>query len=180
MKKILIGLIVVILVIVLVTVLVGFLLPTTYVIEERVTIQADTAKVHALVGDLKRWDEWAPWVEEDPSIDTTYGDQTTGVGASQTWTADSGDGELTFTACDPATGIEYDMAFIMGETRAPAKCAMKYEAAGSGTEVVWTMEGDVGDFMPPVVSGYMNIFMKMSISSMFQQGLTKLKTVVEG
>ena len=176
MKKILIGVAVVLVLLVVV----GLLLPTEYTIEERVTIQADSAKIHEQIGDLTRWQEWAPWVEEDPSIVTTFGEKTTGVGASQTWTSDSGDGELTFTACDPATGIEYDMAFIMDETRAPATCAMKYVAAGEGTEVVWTMNGDEGDFMPPVIAGYMTVFMKGSISSMFQQGLTKLKEIVEG
>ena len=176
MKKILIGLLVVIVLLVVV----GFVLPTEYEIEERVTIQADAARVHELVGELKRWKEWSPWEQEDPSIVTTFGPTTTGVGASQTWTSESGDGELKFTQCDPATGIAYDMAFIMGETRAPSTSAMKYVVAEGSTEVVWTMEGDVRDFMPPVVGGYMNIFMKMSIASMFEQGLTKLKTVAEG
>lgn len=176
MKKILIGL----LVIIVLLVVVGFLLPTTYAIEERVTINTDAAKVHALVGDLTKWDDWSPWKEMDPTIVVTLGATTTGVGASQTWTGDTGDGELTFTACDPATGIAYDMAFIMGETRAPSTSVMKYLIAEGSTEVVWTMEGDVRDFMPPVVGGYMNIFMKMSISGMFQQGLDKLKTVAEG
>ncbi len=176
MKKILIGLLVVIVLIVVI----GFVLPTKYEIEERVTINAESAKVHELVGELRRWSEWSPWEAADDTIATTYGEKTTGVGASQTWTSDSGDGELTLTACDPATGIAYDMAFILGETRAPATCAMKYVAAGEGTEVIWTMQGDIGDFMPPVVAGYVNWFMKMSISSMCEQGLGKLKIVVEG
>jgi hypothetical protein len=180
MKKFLIGCLAVIVFLVLALVVVGFLLPTEYEIEERVTIQADAAKIHALVGDLQRWPEWSPWEEMDPSIVTTLGEKTTGVGASQTWTADSGDGELTFTACDPATGVEYDMAFIMGDTRAPATGALKYAPAGDGTEVVWTMQGDVSDYMPPVIGGYMNVFMKLSISAMYQEGLTKLKAKAEG
>ncbi len=137
MKKLLIGL----LVLILIAIGIGFVLPTDYRIEESVTIKTSTEKVHALVGDLTMWEKWAPWYEADPSIVNTFGDKTTGVGASQSWTSDSGDGELTFTRCDPATGVAYDMAFIMEGTRAPARCEMNYEAKGTDTKVIWTMEG---------------------------------------
>ena len=179
MKKILIGLIVVVVLVVLSAVVAGLMLPTEYSIEERVTIQADVAKVHEFVGELTKWKEWAPWEQEDPSIVTTFGATTTGVGASQTWTSDQGNGELTFTACDPKTGIAYDMAFIMGETRSPATSAMKYVVGEGTTEVIWTMEGDVADFMPPVLGGLMNVAMKAQIRSMFQTGLASLKAVAE-
>lgn len=175
MKKLLMG----ILVIALLLAGIGFFLPTSYRIEEYVMIRATPVQIHDYVGELKKWDEWTPWLAEDPTIVTTHGDKTTGVGASQSWTGKDGDGELTFTKCDPMTGIAYDMAFITGETRAPAVCEMIYEAKGEKTKVIWTMEGDVGDFMPPVLAGYMNIAMKMQISSMFEQGLETLMIKVE-
>ncbi len=169
----------VVLLLIVVFVVVGALLPTEYSIERSIDVQAPPAAVHAHVGDLEQWPGWTPWLEQDPSIRVTLGEQTTGVGASQTWTGDSGDGELTFTACDPATGVAYDMAFIMGDVRAPSIGALSYRPAAGGTTVVWSMRGDVGDFMPPVVGGYMNLAMKASIAEMFDRGLAKLKTVVE-
>ena len=165
--------------ILLLLVVVGFVLPTEYEIEESVAIQATPAQVHAHLEDLEKWPAWAPWVEADPTIVTTYGTTTVGVGASQTWTSESGDGELELTQCDPATGIAYDMAFISGDTRAPAAAAMSYSASGDTTTVTWTMSGDMGEFMPPVVAGLMTPIMKSSIGSMFAQGLDKLKLVVE-
>lgn len=174
-KKILIGLVVLLALVAVV----GFLLPTEYTIEKSVTIEAPPDKIHPLVEDLKQWDSWAPWVEQDPTIVTTYGATTKGVGASQTWTSESGNGELTLTKSDPKTGIAYDMAFIMGETRAPSTCAMIYDVQGATTTVTWTIHGDMGDFMPSVVAGLMTPLMKMSISGMFEQGLAKLKTQVE-
>ena len=89
--------------------------------------------------------------------------------------------ELTFTKCDPASGIAYDMAFIYEGDRSPATSAMTYEKAeGGGTKVTWTMEGDVGTMAPPVVAGYMNAFvMKGSIGGMFEKGLEKLKASAE-
>ena len=38
-----------------------------------------------LVGDLTQWPEWTPWQEMDPKMQTTFGEQTTGVGAHQSW-----------------------------------------------------------------------------------------------
>ena len=160
-------------------VIAGLTMPTTYAIEKSVEIQGTTAEVHALVGDLQRWEEWAPWYEDDPSIVNTLGEKTTGVGASQSWTSDSGDGELTFTKCDAASGIAYDMAFIMEDTRAPAKSAMSYSAEGDTTTVTWTMEGNTADFMPPVVRGLMTPLMKGEIGGMFEKGLETLKGKVE-
>ena len=175
MKKVLI----VLGIVVVVLLAVGFALPTEYEIEESIVIRATPARIHAWVGDLEQWPAWIPWTEEDPTIVTTYGDKTSGPGASQSWSGKDGDGELTFTACDPSTGIAYDMAFILGDTRAPARSAMTYETNGDETTVVWTMEGDVDDFMPPVVSGYMTPVLKMSIRGAFERGLEKLKTAVE-
>jgi hypothetical protein len=179
MKKLLIGLAVLVVIGLGVLVAVGLALPTRYEIEKRVTIGARPEAVHALVGDLKRWPEWTPWQEDDPSIHTTYGEKTEGAGASQTWTSDGGDGELTITTSDPKTGITYDMVFIDGDTRAPARCAMLYREAGESTEVVWTMQGDVADFMPPVLSGLMTPMMKGMIGEMFDRGLSKLRATVE-
>ncbi len=175
MKGLLIGIVVV----VLLVAAVGFFLPTAYSIEESVTIDAPPAQVHAFVGDLKKWPEWAPWYEEDPTILTTYGEKTTGVGASQTWTAEDGDGELTLTRSDVQTGIAYEMAFLMGETRAPADCAMSYAVEGGRTTVTWTMTGDLGDMMPPVVAGYMRPLLQKQIGSFFVDGLQTLKSKVE-
>jgi hypothetical protein len=175
MMKVLIGLAVLVVAIVLV----GLMLPTEYSVNESVAIKASPEAIHAYVADLEKWDDWAPWLEEDPTIVTTLGEITVGVGASQTWTSKDGDGELTLTASDPATGIAYDMAFIMGDVRAPSTCTMTYEVDGDSTVVGWTMDGDIGDMMPAVMAGYMNIMMESTISEMFKTGLTSLKEKVE-
>ena len=159
--------------------IVGAVSPTDYALETSIVIDAPPEAVHAYVGDLRQWEEWAPWVEEDPSIVTTYGDRTTGVGASQSWTSDNGDGKLSLTKCDAQTGIAYDMTFINDETEAPATSAMTYEVVDGGTKVTWSMEGDWEGAMPPVLDGLMNYLSGMMIGGMFDQGLANLKAKVE-
>ena len=83
---------IIIVVLVVVFILIGFVLPKNYNVERSVVIRA--------------WDRWTPWQEADPTIVTTFGETTAGVGAS---------GELTFTQCSPETGVVYDMVGPMFE-----------------------------------------------------------------
>jgi len=174
--KILIGLLVVLAIIAGV----GLMLPTEFAVAKTVTIDAEPAQIHEYVGELKKWEEWTPWQEDDPTMVTTLGDKTAGIGAHQTWTGKDGDGELTFTKSDPTTGIAYDMAFILDEEKHPSTSAMTYKKVDGGTEVTWSMEGDAGSMMPPILGGYITKFaMVGSIEGMFDRGLSKLKEKVE-
>ena len=172
LKKILIALGIVIVVLILV----GLVLPMDYELERTVVIQAEPAKVHALVGDLKRWDEWTPWKEEDPTIVTTFGPTTTGAGASQSWTGESGGGRLTFTQSDAMTGIVFDMAFVDGDREMPATGWIRYAPAPGGTEVEWAMQGEM---RMPIIGGYFALVTDMFVGPMFEKGLAKLKAKAE-
>lgn len=158
---------------------IGLMSSPRYAVAKSITIQAPPETVHQWVGDLKHWPEWLPWYDQDPSIATTYGETTTGVGAHQSWTGKSGDGDLTFTRCDPATGIAYDMAFIQGDLRMTSKVEMDYEKVEGGTKVTWSMEGSFEGIYPPVLKGLMGRMMGALIPKDFETGLEKLRTAVE-
>lgn len=59
----------------------GMMLPMKYRLSRAIEIQAKPEAIHEYVGELKKWDMWAPWKEEDPNIVTSYGEITSGVGA---------------------------------------------------------------------------------------------------
>lgn len=172
MKKILL----VVLALVLAFVLIGLFLPKHVSRTRTITINADRARIHALVANLEKWPDWTPWQEADPTVKTTLGALHTGVGASQTWTGKDGEGELTFTQCDPSTGIAYDMSFINGTKKMPMKSAMLYRANGAATDVTWNFEGDMDI---PVFGGWLVLFMGGSMDDMFDKGLQKLKAQAE-
>lgn len=163
---------VVLLVLLIVAAVVGYFLPHAYRVEQSIHINAKPGKIHELVGDLKRWDDWTPWKEMDPSVQVTFGKETKGVGASQTWTGKDGTGFLQFTASDEDKGIEYDMK--MDEM--PAKGAIRYERMGDTTKVTWSMSGDME---MPVIGGYFALLMPRMVGGAFEKGLTKLKSEVE-
>jgi uncharacterized protein YndB with AHSA1/START domain len=155
----------------------GLVLPTDYALARSVVIEASPEQVHELVGDLTAWPRWTPWMEEDPSIETTFGSATTGVGASQEWTGESGGGNLTFTKCDPGAGIEYDMAFVQDGEEMPSTGFLHYSNEDSGTKVTWGMKGDVDQ---PLIGGYFAIMMdSFLVGPLFEKGLVKLKDEVE-
>ena len=163
-----------------VIVIAGLVMPSRYSIVRKNTIAAPPAAVHAFVGHLDKWPVWMPWEQEDPSVVTKIGDKTTGVGAKQSWTSSTaGDGDVEFTECDENTGIAYDMTFIMKDKRAPAKASIRYAPAGDGTEVTWSMEGDLASMMPPVLRGLMKPVMSGMVGKNFARGLASLKEKVE-
>jgi hypothetical protein len=153
-------------------IVIGFLLPKGYAVERSITIEAPPERIHRLVGDLKRWEEWTPWREADPSLKMTFGSTTTGVGASQSWQGKSGGGELTFTASDPQTGVAYDMSF---DGQIPNQGAIRYQVTPAGTVVTWAMEGEMGN----IIARYMGLMMDALVGPSFEAGLTKLKEQAE-
>ncbi len=153
---------------------VGFVLPARYHVEREVVIGAPVTEVHALVGDLEEWDRWTPWKEADPTIVVTIGEHSTGVGAHQSWTGKSGDGELTFRSVDPAWGVEYDLDFDHGRYR--TKGALRYETVENGTRVTWSMDGEMGS---NPVERWFGVLMDWMVGPDFERGLDRLKTVLE-
>ena len=154
---------------------VGLFLPSRYVVQRDIVIQSSAAEIHVFVEDLTRWPEWGPWQKKDPSIVTTLGAVTAGVGAHQSWTGDSGSGALTLTASDPATGVEYDLSFEDGKYLYAA--ALRYTPMTGATKVTWSMHGDVGF---DLAARYFGVFSDSLAGPMFTQGLENLKTTVEG
>lgn len=158
----------------LLVIAVGFMLPGTFTVTRSVTMKAEPATIHALVGDLERWPDWTPFLEADPTTVVTPGDRTSGVGASQNWNGKSGSGELTFTRSDPDWGIEYDMDFDEGAFL--SFCTIRYEIVEGGTKVSWSMTGDHG---MNVFKRYMGLMMDRWVGPMYEEGLLKLKHVAE-
>jgi len=155
---------------------IGALSSPEYAFARSIVVAAPPAAIHPWLEDLKRWEEWAPWNTEDPTIVTTYGDVTVGAGASQTWTSESGDGRLTLTRSDPQSGIAYDMAFVDGEREMPATCRMTYREVDGGTQVIWEMQGTIP---LPILGSWIAKTMDAAAGPMFEQGLATLKTRVE-
>lgn len=160
---------------VVILILIGLALPQQYAFSRSVVIEAPPERVWTHVGDLDNWPAWSPWKDGDPSIEITPGPQNTGVGASQSWIGDSGDGQLVFTNWVPNQQVAFDLEMRGGQEKAQAVLALRPQ--GGGTEVTWSMSGEIP---VPVIGGYFARFvMPALVGPMFELGLEKLKTVAE-
>jgi hypothetical protein len=165
----------IIIVLIVVVVVLGLFLPTSYTVERSIVINASPSQIHKYVGDLNNWNTWEPWREEDPTIVIMHGEKTKGVGASQSWVGECGDGALTFTKDSPTEGIAYDLVFDDGTY--VSQSAMTYDPLeDEETKVTWTMSGDMGT---PVIGGYFAIIMDAMVGRTFDKGLSNLKSIVE-
>lgn len=160
---------------ILIVAVIGLFLPTSYSVKRSIVIDAPPEKVHEYVGDLSKWETWSPWEEEDPTLIVTLGEKTSGVGASESWVGDSGDGALTITESSPSCGIKYDLLFNGGEYESEG--SITYETLPEEkTEVTWAMSGDMGK---SVTGGYFALLMDTMVGNVFDKGLSNLKKTVE-
>ncbi len=167
MKKLLYGVIVVVAGIVLV----GFFLPSTYDVQRSITIDSSPSAVWPKISNLNNWPDWQTWKLEDPTIAVTVS-QAEGVGAYQSWTGESGVGEVTFTDIDEGRAVRYDM--VMDDTyRSKGEISLGIE--NDATVVTWRMYGSTDNF----TGRYFAAMMDMMVGPMFEDGLQRLKDGTE-
>ncbi len=174
MRKLFVGVFSVFSLLFIVAIALGFFLSNEFTVSRSVVVQASPEKVYALVGDLEQWPVWGPWKDADEALHVTLGEQTKGVGASQSWVGTDGDGRLVFTSADPAKGVTFDLLF--NEDAFANTSSITYEAGPDGLIVSWKMAGKVP---APVVGGYLAWMMPQMVSPMFDDGLAKLKAAAE-
>ena len=59
--------------------------PNSFEFERSRTINVPPAVVYQKVNDYKEWPSFSPWMEMDPDAEITYGEKTSGKGASYSW-----------------------------------------------------------------------------------------------
>jgi hypothetical protein len=157
-------------------VVVAFLLPRHVNVSRSIEIDAPPAVVYPLVADLRRANEWSPWLEIDPEVEITFTGPTDGVGQMMNWTSDDpnvGSGSQTITMLEPDSKVETALDF---GKQGMASASFDLEAKGSATEVIWGFTTDLG-FNP--VARYFGLMFDKWIGADYEKGLAKLKTVAE-
>jgi len=154
----------------------GMLLSSKFTVVRTTTINATPDKIYGYVADPRGWKQWSAWNQRDPAMAIEYSGPASGTGAVWAWKSKSqGDGKMTFTAADPGKRLAYDLFFPDFGTTSTGD--FKFEpAAGGGTQVTWTMNGDMGG--NPVYR-WMGLFMNKMVGPDFDTGLANLKALAE-
>ena len=156
---------------------IGAFQPTRVEFQRSTDIHASKEIVFAKVNDLTSYEEWGPWKEEDPTIKTTYGKITQGLGASYSWTSEeSGSGTMTIVESTPPTWQKTALDFG-GEGGGEGWFNLE-DGENRTTKVAWGM-----GFNVPYPFNAFTLFTKSSmekeVNDMFDLGLANLKAMCE-
>lgn len=172
LKKILLGLAVVIVVFVIVVAT----RPTDFRVVRSATIPAAPDAVFPHINDLKKWQEWSPWAKIDPNCKVAFEGPVAGAGAKFSWDGnnDVGVGSMTITESKSPELVRIKLAFLKPmEGDSDVVFTLKPEAGG--TLVTWQMDSKNG-FMAKAFSLFVDC--EKMCGDQFEQGFKNLKEVL--
>ena len=150
---------------------------STYEVNRSTMIDADPARVHALVNDFREWQKWSPWEDLDPNLKRTYSGPESGVGAHYAWSGNrkAGEGSMVITAVTPLE-IDVKLDFLKPFSASNQVQFILVPEGAATTKVEWRMEGEQKG-----IWGFVGRFMNMDklVGKDFEKGLAQLKTVAE-
>lgn len=141
------------------------------------TMNAPPTLIYNIVNDYETWSTWSDWEARDPSMVSTLGDKTVGVGASSSWTGKDGKGEMKMLESVKGERIKNQLNFEGFDGNSYGVWAFKDEGEGK-TKVSWAMESDKD--LPFIMRGMM--FVVGAVSGMeksFDNGLANIKVIAE-
>jgi hypothetical protein len=173
LKKVLIGLVVVI----LAAVVFVSTRPSEFRLERSTTISAPADVAFGFVNDLHQWNAWSPWEKLDPAMKRTFAGPPAGVGAIYEWVGkdDVGEGRMTITESRPNDAVVIKLEFIK-PFATTNQIDLTFKQAGESTNVTWAMSGSNG-FMMKAMSAFMD--MEKMVGPDFEKGLAQLKEASE-
>jgi uncharacterized protein YndB with AHSA1/START domain len=149
----------------------SFLLPAQAVVTRSIEIAAPPDKVFAIVGDLRRFNEFSPWADLDPNIKYTFEGPESGVGQKMNWTSDNADvgsGSQTITKSEPPNFVESALDFGM---RGKSVVTWDLVPSTTGTKATWGFKADL-DGIP---AKWFGLMFDRWIGADYEKGLAKLK-----
>jgi len=152
-----------------------FIAPKKLQIEVEETIDAPPHLVYNLVNDLKKWQDWSPWLELDSNVVYTYTKKTEGVSASSTWKGNSKVGEGTQTIKESILGEKIKMALEFAGVDGISYANWHFKEDGKKTKVSWDFDGSETAFPFRIF----NLLMKGGLKKSYKKGLTGLKNMAE-
>jgi len=147
-----------------------FLVPQEVHVEVSEELKAKPQTIFNIINDLTMEPYWNPWQQQDTTMDLTYGDVTSGVGASYSWSSqEMGDGSAKYIVVEKNSKIVSALEFGgMGGGNA----TYTLTPTEAGTTVKWQMDSKTSRPW-----NLMNLMIKSSTKKSFKQGLASLQSL---
>jgi hypothetical protein len=172
LKKIVIGIVV----LVLILIGVGFLLPETVHVERMIVTKAKPDMVFPLVNNLHEFNRWSPWSDLDPNMITTYAGPAAGIGAKMTWSGDASVGSGSQEIVESVANQRVKTSMQFGGYDHPSTATFALTPQGEGTKVVWSYDTSMGY---DIVSRYFGLMLDRWIGKDYERGLAVLSRLAE-
>lgn len=157
-------------------VMAGFLFPREVNVERSVYIDKPPAAVFPTLNNLRNFNNWSPWYSIDPTTDYIYSGPRQGVGNKMSWNSDNPNvGRGSQTIIDSQTNSLVRTHLDFG-AQGTAMAELQLEPQGSGTNVTWTFNSDMGS---GPIARWMGLVVKNMVSDSYERGLSKLKKYIE-
>ena len=163
---------------VLLVVLLALIAPKGYAVSRNIIINKPKAEVYNYLKFLKNQDHWSPWQERDPEMKKTFTGSDGEVGFISAWESDHkqvGSGEQEIIALKENEEITTHLRFLK-PFKSESDAYMRVEEDGGATKVTWGFTGK-NKFPMSIFMLFMN--MDKAVGADFEQGLSKLKAVLE-
>ena len=174
--KILKRILIVLVVLIAVVAIIGMFMSPEVHVERSMNMKASPEAVYNQVAELKNWDNWMPWNKIDPNWTRTYGEKTSGVGATYSWKSkDSnvGEGSITITEAVPNEKVTTTLHF---EGQGDATGGYKIDRTDAGTKFTWSMDMNMGANPFKRIMGSM---MDKMMAPWFDKGMVSLDSVAQ-
>lgn len=152
--------------------------PDTFHVERTATINAAPESVFPLINDFRRWDSWSPWEKLDPNMTKTHSGAAEGVGAVYEWegNSDAGAGRMEIVRSERPSNVAIQLDFTE-PFEASNMTEFALQPDDESTIVTWSMHGP-NQFAGKVMSVFVS--MDAMIGNDFEEGLANLKSEAEG
>ena len=169
LKKLVVGL----LALVVLLIAVAYVLPSRQSAERSRLMAATPDKLWPFIAEPRQWPKWSAWNQRDPDMKITYEGVDSGMGAKWTWeSASQGNGSMTFDSAEVNRELRYTLVFPdMGST-ATGRIAL--EPTGSGTQVTWSFETEMGN---NPISRWIGLMVPGMVGKDFDAGLENLDKI---
>ena len=160
-------------VVVALVLIVGGLQPAAYEVERSVEIAVGPDRVFPRINDLRKFNEWSPWLKLDPAARVDY----VGGADSFTWNGNSsvGEGRMTIVDRQAPKRVRIRLDFVR-PFPGTGEAEFTLEPVGAGTHVRWLMKGEKV-FVTKVIGLFVS--MDRMIGPSFERGLADLKAQSE-
>ncbi len=156
-----------------------FLLPNTLHVSATVAVERPRAMAYALVSHVRQIEEWSPYRQMDPELESMFSGDEGQVGQSLRWRSAKrsvGNGSLTVLEMNPEERVAGRLEL---DGRARLETAFLVAPNDSGSRVTWEVSGACDPGLVNIPCRYANLLLAGAIRSDLEDGLANLKRMAE-